>query len=1068
MLKTIIQRPVLATVISIILVILGLIGLSRLPLTQFPEIAPPSVQVNAFYPGGNAEVVSRAVIVPLEEAINGVENMTYMTSSASNDGAASVSVFFKLGTNPDQAAVNVQNRVAQVTSQLPVEVVQAGITTIKQLNSMIMVLSLYSEDEKLYNETFVQNYAKINVIPEIKRIQGVGNAFVFGTKDYAIRIWLNPQQLAGHGLTPQEVMGAIQDQSLEAAPGKFGENSKEALEYVIKYKGKLNTPDQFEKIVIKSNTDGSVLYLKDIARIEFGASSYASDNKLDGKEGAAMGIFQTAGSNANEIQIKINKLLERAAQSFPKGIKYRVVYSTKIQLDDSIAQVKATLIEAFILVFIIVFLFLQDFRSTLIPAIAVPVSLIGTFFFLQLMGFSINMLTLFALVLAIGIVVDDAIVVVEAVHSKMERTNLPAREATFSAMNDITGAIISITLVMAAVFLPVGFMEGSTGVFYRQFAFTLATAILISALNALTLSPALCALFLKNIHAGEGKESITKRKSSAGRFFAGFNAGFKAMSDRYIGGIRFLIRHRWVGIGLLAIIIAVTFFLMQNTSKGFIPNEDANFVAFALSLPPGASLDRTTQTLRKADTLLRTEQAVNTTVTISGFNMLSNSNSSAYAMGFVNLKQVKDRGRIKNIDDIVANLNNKFYPIKNGVFNVFTFPSVPGFGSFNGLEFVLQDRTGGSIQKFSDETTVFLKELMKEKEVGSAFTLFKTDFPQLELQVDNIKAKQLGVSVRDLMMTLQTYYGSMQATDFNRFGKYYRVYMQADIPYRSEPASLDGIFVKNDQGMMVPVNTLVQLKHVYGPEAISRYNMFNAININATPKPGYSTGDAMQAVERVAAKKLPQGFSYEWTGLSKEEKESGNQMILIFALSFVFVYFLLSAQYESYILPLAVMLSIPTGVLGVFVAIRIAGIDNNIYVQVGLIMLIGLLAKNAILIVEFALQRRKAGNSLVSSALEGASLRLRPILMTSFAFIVGLIPLMYAAGASALGNHSISIGTAGGMLSGVLLGIFIVPVLFIIFQHLQEKVSGPAKLRTPAQKGYGELPIVEPQPIPNK
>lgn len=1063
MLKTIIRRPVLATVISIILVILGLIGLSRLPLTQFPEIAPPSVQVNAFYPGGNAEVVSRAVIVPLEEAINGVENMTYMTSSASNDGAASVSVFFKLGTNPDQAAVNVQNRVAQVTSQLPVEVVQAGITTIKQLNSMIMVLSLYSEDSKLYDEKFVQNYAKINVIPEIKRIQGVGNAFVFGTKDYAIRIWLKPQQLASYGLTPQDVMTAIQDQSLEAAPGKFGENSNETLEYVIKYKGKLNTSEQFENIVIKSNSDGSVLYLKDVARIEFGSSSYASDNKLDGMEGAAMGIFQTAGSNANEIQIKINNLLERAALSFPKGIKYKVVYSTKIQLDDSIDQVKMTLIEAFILVFIIVFLFLQDFRSTLIPAIAVPVSLIGTFFFLQLMGFSINMLTLFALVLAIGIVVDDAIVVVEAVHSKMERSHIPAREATFSAMSEITGAIISITLVMAAVFLPVGFMEGSTGVFYRQFAFTLATAILISALNALTLSPALCALFLKNSHAGEGREKITTRKSFAGRFFSGFNVGFKAITNKYIAGIRFLIRYRWVGIGLLAIIIAATLLLMQKTPRGFIPNEDANFVAFALSLPPGASLERTSKVLKKADTILKTEQAIQTTVTISGFNMLSGSNSSAYAMGFVNLKQVDQRGKIKGIDDLVSHLNNRFFPIKEGSFNVFTFPSVPGFGSFNGLEFVLQDRTGGNIQKFSDEARAFLGELAKEKEIGTAFTLFKADFPQLELEVDNIKAKQLGVSVRDLMATLQAYYGSMQATDFNRFGKYYRVYVQADIAYRSEPSSLDGIFVKNQQGQMVPVNTLVHLKHVYGPEAIGRYNMFNAININATPKAGYSTGDAMKAVEKVAAKKLPIGYSYEWTGLSKEEKESGNQMILIFALSFVFVYFLLSAQYESYILPLAVMLSIPTGVLGVFLAINIWGIDNNIYVQVGLIMLIGLLAKNAILIVEFALQRRKAGNTLVSSALEGASLRLRPILMTSFAFIVGLIPLMYATGASALGNHSISIGTAGGMLSGVILGVFIVPVLFIIFQYLQEKISGRPKFTISDSNGHGQAPVLEEQ-----
>ena len=711
-------------------------------------------------------------------------------------------------------------------------------------------------------------------------------------------------------------------------------------------------------------------------------------------------------------------------------------------MDESISQVKTTLLEAFILVFIIVFLFLQDFRSTIIPAIAVPVSLIGTFFFLQLLGFSINMLTLFALILAIGIVVDDAIVVVEAVHSKMERTNLPARQATFSAMSEITGAIISITLVMAAVFLPVGFMQGPTGVFYRQFAFTLAIAILISAVNALTLSPALCALFLKNSNAGEGKEKSHSKISLARRFNMAFNTGFEAITNKYVGALRFLVRRQWIAITLLAIIIAVTVLLMQFTPKGFIPNEDNDFVAFALSLPPGAALNRTTEVLKRADTLLRGENAIFSTVTISGFNMLSSSSSSAYAMGFVNLKPIRERGSVSNIDALVLDLNQKFQPIREGAFSVFTMPTVPGFGSFNGLEFVLQDRTGGSIQKFSETANNFLNELRKEKEIGFAFTLFKADFPQLEIELDNIKAKQLGVSVRDIMSTLQAYYGSMQATDFNRFGKYYRVYVQADIPYRTDPSSLNNIYVKNQLGMMVPVNTMVTLKRVYGPESIGRYNLFNAISINATPKAGFSTGDAIKAVEKVASSKLPDGYSYEWTGLSKEEKESGNQMLLIFALSLLFVYFLLSAQYESYILPLCVILSIPTGIMGVFIAIRIAGIDNNIYVQVGLIMLIGLLAKNAILIVEFALQRRRAGQTLLSSALEAARVRLRPILMTSFAFIVGLIPLMNVKGASAQGNHSISIGTAGGMLSGVFLGIFIIPVLFILFQFIQEKISG--------------------------
>jgi HAE1 family hydrophobic/amphiphilic exporter-1 len=596
---------------------------------------------------------------------------------------------------------------------------------------------------------------------------------------------------------------------------------------------------------------------------------------------------------------------------------------------------------------------------------------------------------------------------------------------------------------MAAVFFPVGFMEGPTGVFYRQFAFTLATAILISAMNALTLSPALCALFLKNPHNGEGSPGA--RRGWAGRFFAGFNAGFAASSQRYIRGVRFLTKNRWLAVGLLLLIIAGAAWLMKTAPKGFIPNEDDNFVVFMAALPPGASLDRTTHVLRRADTVLQGEHAIHSTVTFSGFNMLSNSSGSAYAMGFVNLKPIKDRGPVSDINQVVAHLSDKFSPITEGNFSVFTMPTVPGFGAFNGLEFVLQDRTGGSIHKFSDMAQGFLAELMKQKEIGYAFTLFKADYPQLEMVVDDIKAKQLGVSIKDLMTTMQAYYGSMQAADFNRFGKYYRVFVQADMGYRADPASLEGIYVRNQQGEMVPVNTLVKLEHVYGPESIDRYNMFNSISVNATPKPGFSTGDAMRAVEATAARYLPQGYSYEWTGLSKEESESGNQMLLIFAMSILFVYFLLSAQYESYILPLCVILSIPTGVAGVFLAIRLAGIDNNIYVQVGLIMLIGLLAKNAILIVEFALQRRRAGQTLVNSALEAAKLRLRPILMTSFAFIAGLIPLMYVKGGSAMGNHSISIGTAGGMLSGVMLGIFIVPVLFVMLQYVQEKFKKPVQ-----------------------
>ncbi|MGO4289691.1 efflux RND transporter permease subunit [Chitinophaga sp. RAB17] len=1047
MLNKIIQRPVLATVISVILVILGLVGLSRLPITQFPDIAPPSVVVSASFPGGNAATVLRAVVTPLEEAINGVENMTYIQSNAGNDGVGSVTVYFKLGTDPDQAAVNVQNRVSQVTSQLPTEVVQAGITTTKQQSGMIMILDVYSEDKNKYDEAFLQNFTKINVIPEIKRIPGVGQAQIFGAKDYAMRVWLKPAQLSAYNVTPAEVMAAIRDQSVEAAPGKFGEGTNEPLSYVINYKGKFNLPEQFEKIVIRAAPDGSVLYLKDVARIELGSANYTTDNRVNGKDAVTMAIFQTNGSNANAIQTAIKKVMDNAAKTFPKGIKYDVTMSTKEQLDVSINQVKSTLVEAFILVFVIVFLFLQDFRSTLIPAIAVPVSLVGTFFFLLMMGFSINMLTLFALVLAIGIVVDDAIVVVEAVHSKMERTHLPAKAATMSAMSEITGAIVSITLVMAAVFLPVGFMEGPTGVFYRQFAFTLAIAILISALNALTLSPALCALFLKNTHAGEDGSEHAKQ-GFAGRFFTAFNTSFQTMTNKYTRGVKWLISHKWVSMGALTLITAATAWMMLTTPKGFIPNEDGSFVAFSLSLPAGAGLDRTTQVLRKADSVLKDMPMIASTTSISGYNILSNGASPAYAMGFVKLKPIKERGKVQQIDDIVGLLNQQLGTIKEGTFSVFTFPTVPGFGTFSGLELVLQDRTGGSVEKFSETANKFIGEMMQTPEIGVAFTMFKADFPQYEILVDAVKAKQLGVSISELMMTLQTYYGSNQANDFNRFGKYYRVMVQATPESRNNAASLEGIFVKNDQGQMVPVNSIITLKKMYGPEMMNRYNLFNSISVNAMPKPGYSTGDAIKAVEKLAAAKLPAGFSFEWTGLSKEETTSGNQMVMIFALAIVFVYFLLAAQYESYLLPLAVLLSIPTGILGVFLAIRMAGIENNIYVQVGLVMLIGLLAKNAILIVEFAVQRRHAGKPLLSAALEAAKLRLRPIIMTSLAFVAGLIPLMTVKGPSALGNHSISIGTAGGMLSGVILGVFIIPVLFVIFQFLQEKVSGKKQVTT--------------------
>jgi HAE1 family hydrophobic/amphiphilic exporter-1 len=1057
MLQKFIDRPVLSTVIAILIVILGAIGLKTLPLQQFPDIAPPAVQVVALYPGANAETVLRSVAPSLEEAINGVENMTYMSSTASNDGSLIITVNFKLGTNPDQAAVNVQNRVSQATSQLPSEVVQAGISTTKQQNSLLMVVDVYTENEKQYDQTFLNNYAQINLVPEMKRIPGVGQAVIFGgSKDYSMRVWLNPSKMASYNLTPREVMGAIQDKNLEAAPGRFGESSKESFEYVIKYKGKLNNPGQYENIAIRSNADGSVLRLKDVARIEFGAYSYGSTTKVNGKSGLNIGIYQLPGSNSSDVQIAVKEMMEKASKDFPKDVKHLILYNTKDSLDASISQVKSTLIEAFLLVFLVVFLFLQDFRATLIPAIAVPVSILGTFFFMQVFGFSINLLTLFALVLAIGIVVDDAIVVVEAVHEKMHSKRLSAKAATTSAMSEITGAIISITLVMSAVFLPVGFMEGSTGVFYRQFAFTLAIAIVISAVNALTLSPALAALFLKDL-PHDGQHEAEKPKNFKEKFFVGFNSGFNKLTNQYVNSLRFLIKNKWLSLGGLAVVIAATVYMVKTTPTGFIPSEDQGFIAISMSMPAGASFDRTQTTMTEVENALTDMPSKKTLMKLSGFNLLTQSTSPSSGVAFILLKPAKERGEMQDINDIMNDTRQRLASVKGANFFVFTFPTVPGFNNVDGLDIVLKDKTGGSISKFSGISQMFTGELMKRPEIAVAFTSFKADYPQLEMEVDDVKAEQLGVSVRDIMQTMQTYYGSAQASDFNRFGKYYRVMVQADASLRSNPESMNNIFVKNRTGEMVPVNSLVTLKPVNGSETASRYNLFNSIAVNAIAKPGYSSGDAIKAVQDVAEQKLPKGYSIEFSGLTKEEITSSGQSAVIFGLSLLFVFFLLAAQYESYILPAAVLLSIPTGIFGVFLAIGFTGISNNIYVQVALIMLIGLLAKNAILIVEYALQRRRAGKSLLASSLEAAKLRLRPIIMTSFAFVVGLIPMMRATGPSALGNHSISIGAAGGMVSGVVLGIFIIPVLFIVFQHLQELVTGKPQAVINNEKKVQEL-----------
>ncbi|MFO7256912.1 MAG: efflux RND transporter permease subunit [Bacteroidota bacterium] len=1045
MLKRFIERPVLSTVVSIILTLLGLISLFSLPITLFPDIAPPTVQVTALYPGASAEVVARAVATPLEEAINGVEDMTYMTSTSSNDGTLTLNVYFRVGTDPDLAAVNVQNRVAKAVSLIPQEVVQAGISTQKQQNSMIMVPLIYSTDSA-FDETFLQNYAKINIIPELQRVPGVGQAMVFGAKDYSMRIWLNPDRLTANNLSPTEVLNAIRDQNLEAAPGRFGQSSTASFEYILKHKGKLSKNADYENIILKSSPDGSAVRLKDVARVEFGAFTYSANTFVEGRPGIGIALFQTPGSNANDILIEAQKVMEKAAESFPRGVHYFTMFSAKEFLDESIYQVEETLIIAFILVFIVVYLFLQDLRSTLIPAIAVPVAIIGTFFFLQVFGFTINLLTLFALVLAIGIVVDDAIVVVEAVHSKMERTKLPAKPATIQSMKEISGAIISITMVMAAVFIPVGFMEGPAGVFYRQFAFALAIAIIISAVNALTLSPALCALLLKNPHAEEEGKEGTPRQSFGQRFFKAFNAGFTATTNRYLDAVRFLISRKWIaGAGLAVVLVAVVIWT-RNSPTGFIPTEDQGFIVYSVNLPPGASLDRTQKVMEKIDKILADVEAIERRASIAGLNIVANANSSNYGVGFIRMKPHGERGPVNNIEEVMGLINQRLSVIKEANIFLFQFPTVQGFGNTSGFEFIIQDRTGtDDLNKLAQTAYGFIGELMKREEIAYAFTTFSTGNPQYMLNIDEAKAKQLGISISDLMQTLQVYYGSSFASDFNRFGKFYRVIVQADIPYRAEPSSMNNIFVKNNRGEMVPVTSVVSLEKVYGPETVTRNNLFNAVTINGIPKPGYSSGDAIEAIREVADVYLPRGYAYEWTGMTREEIGAGSQTTLIFILSLVFVYFLLAAQYESYLLPFAVILTVPTGILGVFAFTTLTGIENNIYVQVGLIMLIGLLAKNAILIVEYAVQRRKAGMDLVAAALEASRLRLRPILMTSFAFIVGLLPLTWATGGSSLGNRSIGTGALGGMLTGVLLGVFIIPVLFVVFQYLQERVSSRAK-----------------------
>ncbi|MEQ9442265.1 MAG: efflux RND transporter permease subunit [Cyclobacteriaceae bacterium] len=1034
MLDRFIQRPVLSTVISIIIVILGILGLIALPVSQYPEIAPPTVRVTANYTGASADVVMNSVIIPLEEQINGVENMTYMTSTATNNGSATIQVYFEQGTDPDLAAVNVQNRVSRATSLLPQEVTQAGVTTSKEQSDNILIFALYSENES-FDEIFVQNYAEINILPAIKRVNGVGSARSFGEQNYAMRVWLKPDVMKAYGLIPNDVFTAISEQNIEAAPGQFGQNGDQSFEYVIRYTGKLKTEEEFNDIIIKYDEMGQLLRLKDVARIELGSQNYTRSFRFNGKVAAGIAVAQTAGSNAQEVIDDCLAVLDEASVNFPDGIHYAELVNANDFLDESITKVLHTLVEAFILVFIVVFLFLQDFRSTLIPAIAVPVAIIGTFFFLNLFGFSLNLLTLFALVLAIGIVVDDAIVVVEAVHAKMEETHQPAREATMSAMNEISGAIISITLVMSAVFIPVTFITGSSGVFYQQFGITLAISILISAVNALTLSPALCALLLKPHSEEERKKKFLQK------FYGHFNTAFDSLTNRYVKSLHFFTKRKWVPILGILLFAGVLGLLMVNTPTGFVPSEDTGTIFADITMPPASSMERSEEIATKVDSIVKNTEGVQNTLKMAG-NSVINGQGSSYAMVIIKLAPWSERDR--PMQEVLDELWAKIADITEAKIIFFGAPTIRGFGFSSGFSIELQDRAGGAINELGDVTNDFIAKLTARPEIQYATTSFKTTYPQYLLTVNVARATESGIAVSEIMSAMQGYYGGVYTSNFNRFGKQYRIMVQADVPYRTDAETLDKIFVRTGSGQMAPITQFINLERVYGPEAINRFNLYTSVSITGAPAEGYSSGDAINAITEVS-EELPTGYSYDYSGVTREELKAGGQAVYIFLLCLIFVYFLLCAQYESYILPLSVLLSLPVGLAGSFLFAKIYGIDNNIYLQISLIMLIGLLAKNAILIVEFALQRRRAGMDLIEAAMAGAKARLRPILMTSFAFIFGLIPLLLSTGAGAIGNRSIGAGAVGGMLIGTLFGVLVIPILFIIFQSLQERISGPPK-----------------------
>lgn len=1040
-----INRPVLSTVISIIIVILGVIGLVTLPIEQYPDIAPPTVSVSASYTGANAQTTLNCVVVPLEEAINGVENMDYMSSSASNTGDARITITFKQGTDPDMAAVNVQNKVSSATGLLPAEVTKIGVTTEKRQNSMLMVFTLYDKSGK-YDQRFIENYAKINIIPEIQRVNGVGEAFVMGA-EYSMRIWLKPELMAQYHLMPADVTTALAQQNIEAAPGKIGERENQTFEYTLRYRGRLQDEHEFENIVIRATSDGQILRLKDIARIELGRLTYAFTNKVNGYTGVTSIAFQMAGSNATQVVKDLTKVLDDAKKDLPTGLDINVAQNVNDFLFASIHEVLKTLIEAFILVFIVVYIFLQDMRSTLIPAIAIPVALLGTFFFLKLLGFSINLLTLGAMVLAIAIVVDDAIVVVEGVHAKLDQGYQSSRKASIDAMHELGGAIISITLVMMAVFIPVSFISGTSGIFYRQFGLTMAIAIALSALNALTLSPALCAIFLK-----PHDENQKKKSTFIDRFHTAFNTTYNTLLGKYKNAVLKQIHRPYLTLGFVVISIAALVTLMAVTPTGFVPNEDTGTVMGTVDLPEGTSQDRTETVLAKIDSLITANPAVQSHTQISGYSFLGGQGSNAGSF-ICKLKDWDERSIKESSNVVVGTLYlNARRLIKDAQVLFFGPPMINGYSVSNGFQINLQDKTGGSIESFYKIAQDFIAHLNERPEITQAQTSFRPNYPQYMIDIDAAECMKAGLTPNDILTTLQGYYGGLYASNFNRFGKLYRVMIQSERSERTNLESLKKIKVRNGNEM-APITQFMSVRKVYGPSSISRFNMYTSMAINGNPGDGYSSGEAIKAIQEVAEKYLPTGYGYEYSGITREEQSSsGSATAIIFLLCITFIYLLLSAQYESYLLPLAVILSVPFGLAGSFIFIQLLGLanivlpflgsaSNNIYVQISLIMLIGLLAKNAILIVQFALERRKMGMSITWAAVLGAGARLRPIIMTSLALIVGLLPLMFAMGVGANGNRSLGAAAVGGMLIGVICQIFVVPSLFVIFEYLQEKVK---------------------------